>query len=100
MSLITLSLKHGQTQDEARKGLESAVSQIRQLFGSLIERVVWSADRSLVRIDGAGFWIEMVIDAQSVHATGDIAMLGGLLGGPLTAGLKRIMQQTIQKQLQ
>ena len=61
--------------------------------------MVWSADRTQVRIDGPGFWIEMVVDAQNVHATGDIPMLGGLLGGPLTAGLKRIMQQTFQKQL-
>jgi hypothetical protein len=99
MSLITLSMKHGQTQDEARNRLEAAVSEVRKLFGALIKHVVWSADRTQVRIDGAGFWIEMVVDAQSVHATGDIPMLGGLLGGPLAAGLERIMQQTFQKQL-
>ena len=100
MSLITLSMKHGQTQDEARNRLEAAVKEVRKLFGALIQHVVWSADRSQVRSDGAGFWIEMVVDAQNVHATGDIPMLGGLLGGPLTAGLKRIMQQTFRKQLQ
>jgi hypothetical protein len=100
MSLFSLSLEHGQSRDDARNRLEVAVNQIRQLFGSLIKQIAWSADRSQVRIDGAGFWLEMVVDARSVHATGDVAMLGQLLGGPLTAGVKRIMQQTFQKQLQ
>lgn len=100
MSLITLSLKHGQTQDEARQRLDAAVDELRKLFGALIQHVTWSTDRTQVRIDGAGFWIEIVVDAQSVHATGDIPMLGGFLGGPLTSGLKRIMQQTFHKQLQ
>ena len=42
MSLITLSLKHGQTQDEARNRLEAAVSELRKLFGALIQHVIWS----------------------------------------------------------
>ncbi len=100
MSLINVSMKHGQTQDEARNRLEAAVNELRKLFGALIQHVVWSTDRTQVRIDGAGFWIELVVDAQNVHATGDIPMLGGLLGGPLAAGLERIMRQTFRKQLQ
>ena len=32
MSLITLSLKHGQTQNEAKDRLEAAVSEVRKLF--------------------------------------------------------------------
>src|SRR5271157_3604838 len=42
MSLITLSMKHGQTQDEARNRLEPAVNEVRKLFGALIQHVVWS----------------------------------------------------------
>jgi hypothetical protein len=99
MSLIILSLKHGQSQDEARNRLKVAISQFRQLFGSLIRQIDWSADGTQVRVDGARFWVEVVVDSQSVHATGDIALLGGLLGGPLAAGIKRIMQQSFQKQL-
>ena len=99
MSMIALSLKHGQSAAEARNRLQVAVRQIRQLFGSLIRQVDWSANGSQVRIDGAGFWLEVVVDSQSVHATGDIALLGGLLEGPLAAGIKRIVQQSFQKQL-
>ena len=58
-----------------------------------------AADRNRVRIDGAGFGIEMWVDAQDVHATGDIPILGGLFGGPLASGLKQIVQQVFQKEL-
>ncbi len=99
MSLITMSLKHGQTRDEAKGRLEYALGELRKLFGPLIQQVNWNEDRSQVRIDGAGFWLEMLVDAENVHATGDIAMLGRLLGGPLSAGLKRIMERTFPRQL-
>ena len=99
MSLITLSMKHGQTHEEALNRLENAVNELNKLFGSLIQQVIWSTDRTQVRVDGTGFWLEMVVDAQEVHATGDIPMLGGLLGGPFSAGLKRLMHQSFQKQL-
>jgi hypothetical protein len=41
----------------------------------------------------------MWVDAQAVHATGDIPILGGLLGSSLAEGLKQIVQQTFQKKL-
>jgi hypothetical protein len=39
------------------------------------------------------------VDGQEVHATGDIPMLGALLGSPVAAGLKQILQQTFRKPL-
>jgi hypothetical protein len=41
----------------------------------------------------------MWIDSQAVHATGDVPILGGRLGGSLGTGLKQIVQQTFQKKL-
>jgi hypothetical protein len=58
---------------------------------------VWAPDRDRVRLDGTGFWVEMWVDARDVHATGDIPMLAGLLGGRLGAGLTQIVQQTFQR---
>src|SRR5262249_28864165 len=81
MSLINLSVKHGRSLDEARSRLETAVHEIRGLFGAMVQRAEWSADRNHVRIDGAGFWVEMTVDEQHVHASGDILFLGNLLGG-------------------
>ncbi len=99
MPLINLSVKHGRTLDEARTRLEAAVTEVSRSFGPMVRRVEWAADRAGVRIDGSGFWVEMRVDAQDVHATGDIPVLGGLLGGPLASGLKQIVQQTFQKKL-
>jgi hypothetical protein len=99
MSVINLSLKHGQTLEEARGRLDVAVGEVRKLLGNMVQRVAWNAERDRVRIEGTGFWVEMSVDAQDLHATGDIPALAGLLGGPLTAGLKRVVQQTFQKQL-
>lgn len=97
MSLINLSVKHGRTLEEARARLEVAVAEVSRSFGVLIRRVEWADDRNRVRLEGSGFWVEMWVDPQEVHATGDIPILGGLLGGPLGSGLKQIVQQTFQK---
>src|SRR3954451_14510427 len=97
--LINLAVKHGRTLDEARSRLETAVQEVSARFGALVRQVVWDEGRSRVRIDGTGFWVEMWVDPEEVHATGDIPVLGGLLGGPLAAGLKQIVQQTFKKGL-
>jgi hypothetical protein len=99
MSLINLSVKHGRTLEEARSQLETAVNKVQSQFRALVRRVTWSADRSQVRLDGVGFWVEMWIDAQAVHVSGDMPLLGALLGSPVATGLKQIVQQTFQKKL-
>jgi hypothetical protein len=99
MPLIDLTLEHGRTLGEARRQLETAVHQISGRFGSLVRRVQWEADRSRVKLEGVGFWIELSVDAQVVHATGDVPILGGLLGSSLSSGLKQILQVTFRNKL-
>jgi hypothetical protein len=99
MPLINLSVKHGRTMEEARSHLETAVHRVLSQFKALVRQVAWSADRSRVRLDGVGFWVEMWVDAQDVHVTGDLPLLGRLLGSPMTTALQRIVQQTFQKKL-
>ena len=96
MPLLNLTVRHGRSLDDARKGLEQAVQRVSGQFGPLVRRVDWAPDRDRVKLEGAGFWVEMWVDAQDVHATGDIPTLAGLLGGQLSAGLKQIVQQTFQ----
>ena len=88
MPLMNLSVQHGHTFDEARRRLETAVHEITSRFGTLVRRVEWSTDRSQVRLEGIGFWIEMWVDAQAVHVSADLPMLGRLLGGSVTTHLK------------
>src|SRR6188474_1201474 len=96
MPLITLSVQHGHTFDEARRRLEIAVREITSRLGTLIRRVAWSTDRSQVRMEGMGGWIEMQVDAQAVHVSADIPVLGRLLGGSFTTGLQEMLQRTFQ----
>lgn len=99
MPLINLSLQHRCTLEEARRRLQTAVHDVRGWGGALVQHVQWSADHNHVRLDGVGFWVEMEVDAQEVHVSGDLPLLGGLLGGPVATGLTQIVQQTFQKQL-
>lgn len=99
MPLISLSVQHGQSLEEARSRLEASVQQVMRQLGAFVRQVVWSGDRSRVRLDGRGFWLELWVDVQDVHATGDIPLMGALLGNPMAARLKQILQQTFRKQL-
>jgi putative polyhydroxyalkanoic acid system protein len=99
MSLINLSVKHGRSLEEARSSLEAAVHKVHSQFKALIHQVAWSADRNRVRLDGVGFWVEMWVDALEVHVSGDLPLLGRLLGSPMATALRRIVQQTFQKKL-
>ena len=99
MPALSLTFRHGRTLEDASRGLEQAVQRVPGQFGPLVRRVEWAPDRHRVKLEGAGFWVEMWVDAQDVSATGDIPMLAGLLGGRLGSGLKQILQQTFQKSL-
>ena len=99
MSLMTLSVQHGQTFDEARRRLETAVHELTSRFGTLVRRVEWSPKRSQVRLEGIGVWIEIWVDGQAVHVSADLPMLDRLLGGSVTTRLKEILQRTFQGKL-
>lgn len=97
MPLISLSIAHGHTVEEARRRLETVVHEVSARFP--VRNVEWSADRSRVKLDGAGARVDMWVDAQEIHVTGDIPALAGLLGGPLTSGLRQIVEQVFRKRL-
>lgn len=99
MPLIDVTIQHGRTQEEARHRLEAAVREVSATFGTLLRRVEWAADRSRVRLEGAGFWAEMSVDARALHATGDAPILSRLFGSPVALRLKQIVERTFQKQL-
>jgi hypothetical protein len=100
MSLVKLSLKHGQTIDEAQRALEQAVGQVSAQFTLLIDRVQWDAARRHVDIQGKGFEIHMQLDEQEVHVEADIPILGKLLGNQLLTGVKKVLEHTFQKPAQ
>ena len=97
MPLISVSLAHGQSLEEARRRLETVSTEIADRFG--IRHVEWSADRSRVKLVGAGARVEMWVDVREVHVTGDIPALAGLLSGPMTSGIRQILDQAFRKRL-
>lgn len=99
MPLLNITVQHGRTLEDARRGLELAVERVSSQFGSVVRRVEWACDRERVKLEGVGFWAELWVDAEAVHATGDVPIVGALLGGELVERLKQIVQQTFQKKL-
>lgn len=99
MSLINMTIKHGRSLDEARAAMEQAVHDLQTRFGRMIRRADWGPDRNRVRVEGLGFWLEMKVDPQEAHVSGDVPLLGGLLGSPLGTGIKQIMKRSFDKAL-
>ena len=99
MPFITFSIQHGHTFAEARRRLETGVHELTSRFGTLVRQVEWSTDRSQVRLEGSGVWIEMRVDVQAVHVSADIPVLGRLLGGSITTRLQEILERTFQQKL-
>ena len=99
MPLIDITLEHRRSVEDARRRLEETVNQVTATFGAMVNHVEWAADRNRVKIDGVGFWVEMTVDAQIFHATGDIPVLGKLFGDRFASDLNQIFQQTFQKNL-
>jgi hypothetical protein len=99
MSELNLSVKHHLTLDEARRRLEESVRDLQARFGSMIHTVEWSPDRSGVGLTGAGFTGRVWVDATEVHAVVDVPLLGRLLGSPVVAQLKGLLEQRFHKQL-
>jgi hypothetical protein len=99
MSQIQLSLKHGRTLEEARTQMASAVNQVKSSFSGLVQDVQWAGDGNAATLKGKGFTIDMRVDADTLHLTGDLAFLGALLKGPVVNGLKKIVEKTFQKRL-
>jgi putative polyhydroxyalkanoic acid system protein len=99
MTLLSLTVQHGRTKPEAAQRLDAAVREVSTRFGSLVRRVEWAAERDRVKLEGVGFAIEMWVDDRVVHVTGDIPLLGRLLGSPVASQVKAIVERTFQKRL-
>jgi hypothetical protein len=77
----------------------AAVAELTSRFGTLVRKVQWSPDRSQVRLEGSGVWIELRLDGQAVHMSADLPLLGRFLGGSVSTRLQEILQPTFQQKL-
>jgi len=97
MSLIQVKVKHGRTLDDAKAQLTRAVAEIQGRFAGLVHGVRWSDARDSVVLTGPGVRLDLRVDPEEVHVTGDIPLLGGLLGG--SASLRKIVESAFLKRL-
>src|SRR2546423_5390014 len=72
MSLINLTVQHGQTLEEARRRLERAVHEVSGRFAALVRRGDWGAGRNRVEGEGGGVSGEMWGGAGAGHAAGGL----------------------------
>ena len=69
-------------------------------LGVVLRQVEWATDRNRVRLEGVGFWVEMWVDAQAVHASGRRSdRSAGSSAVHWASRLKQIVERTFQKQL-
>ena len=94
MPLVNLSMKHGTTLPEAEEQLSRTVAQVTAQFGAFVRGVEWAEDRRRVKLTGPGMWVSMRVDAESVHAEGDIPAVSNLLGG----GVKKMLAGALKRQ--
>jgi Putative polyhydroxyalkanoic acid system protein (PHA_gran_rgn) len=87
MPVIDFTREHRRSLEDARRALQDTVSQVTATFSTIVSRVEWSTDRDRVNVDGIGLWVEMTVDARVFHATGDMPVLGRLLGSRFPSDL-------------
>ena len=92
-------MEHGASLTEARGRLRTAVSQLQATLPSAVQRVDWSGDETAVKLTGKGFDLQLRVDETRIYASGNLALLGGLLSGPVGTGLRQILQRTFSKRL-
>jgi hypothetical protein len=98
MSVLTLAVKHGQTQEQARARLEHSIEQVRAQYGALVQRIDWSPDRNACRLTASGgVVVDLRVDATDVHVTADLPGLLGVLASPLLLGVRGIVEKEFKQ---
>jgi hypothetical protein len=93
MAELNMTVKHGQTPEQARANFEKAITQAQAQGGRWVRRVEWLADRTSALLTGPGFQVTLRVDDESVHATGHVPLPVKLLEGPV----RRFVERTLGK---
>jgi len=96
MPLVNVSVKHNTTFDDAKVRLDGAVADVQTKFSAAVKHVEWSPDRTAVKLTGPGVIVDLKVDAEHVHASGDIPLLN-LLGGGIKQRLSDGLRGAIQR---
>jgi hypothetical protein len=97
MAMIDFSIKHGRTVEEAAAKLRTVVDEAKGKLGAMIREVTWGPDGRAVKLTGTGFHVDLRVDTERVYVSGDVGILGGLFGGKVVEGLKRIVGERFKQ---
>ena len=92
MAALNMSVKHGQGLDVARANFEKGITSAQSQYGKYIRQVDWSDDRNSARLSGKGFSVDLTLDAESVHATGEVPFFVRFMEGPI----RKFVEQTLK----
>jgi hypothetical protein len=100
MSLMTFSIKHGCTQEEARRRLEQGMKDAQSQFGTMIHSIDWEPGHDRVKVVATGgVHIDMHLDAESLHLKADVPMFLKMMARPMIENIKGMLEGTFQKRL-
>lgn len=83
MASLDMTVKHGQSWDEARANFVKGVTAAHAQHGHYIKGVEWSDDRTSARLTGPGFSVNLAVDPESVRATGTVPFFVKFMEGPI-----------------
>jgi hypothetical protein len=93
MAELNMTVKHGQTADEARANFEKVIMAAHAHHGRWIRHVEWSVDRKSAILTGPAYQLTLSFDDQNVYARGTVPLALKWLEGPV----RRFVEQTLAK---
>ena len=92
MSAFKMSVKHGQPFEVAKANFEKGITSAAAQFGQFIKTVDWADDRTAARLGGPGFSVDLKVDAEAVHASGEVPFFVRFMEGPI----RKFVEQTLK----
>ncbi len=92
MAALNMSVKHGQPFEVAKANFEKGISAAQAQYGKYVKQVEWSDDRTSARLSGSGYSVDLRLDGESIHATGEVPFFVRFLEGPI----RKFVEQTLQ----
>ncbi|MGC8641559.1 MAG: polyhydroxyalkanoic acid system family protein [Isosphaeraceae bacterium] len=92
MAELNITMKHGQSPDEARVNFVKAITAAHQEHAHWIKTVEWSDDRTSAILSGPGYRVTLSFDDENVHARGTIPLALKLMERPIRQFVEALLE--------
>lgn len=97
MAELNITVKHGQSLDDARINFEKAITAAHKEHGHWIKTVEWSDDRTSAILSGPAYRVTLSFDEQNVHVRGTIPLALKLLERPIRRFVEELLERDRNK---